>query len=80
MGIEQESIAKDYIPNHIQKNQFLNMFVYKWEKIMSDTWNAKIYGKFLGLRTRPARDLLSAFPPDFQPEIVYDKLFMVGRV
>ncbi|HEV2613188.1 MAG TPA: methyltransferase domain-containing protein [Gammaproteobacteria bacterium] len=39
---------------------------------MSDTWNAKTYSQFLDLRTRPARDLLSAFPPNFQPKIIYD--------
>ncbi len=37
-----------------------------------DSWNAKIYSQFLDLRTRPARDLLSAIPDSFQPETVYD--------
>lgn len=39
---------------------------------MTDFWNAKIYSKFLDLRTRPARDLLSAIPAFFQPKSVYD--------
>ncbi len=39
---------------------------------MTDVWNAKIYSKFLELRTRPARDLLSAIPDYFQPKTVYD--------
>ena len=39
---------------------------------MTDTWDAKLYGQFLDLRTRPARDLLSAIPTSFQPKIVYD--------
>lgn len=39
---------------------------------MSDSWSANTYSQFLDLRTRPARDLLSAFPPDFQPKIIYD--------
>lgn len=37
-----------------------------------DTWDAKIYGQFLDLRTRPARDLLFAIPDSFQPKIVCD--------
>jgi trans-aconitate 2-methyltransferase len=39
---------------------------------MTDSWNAKIYSKFLDLRTRPARDLMSAIPDFFQPKIVCD--------
>ncbi len=39
---------------------------------MKDLWNSKIYSQFLDLRTRPARDLLSAIPDLFQPRIVYD--------
>jgi trans-aconitate 2-methyltransferase len=39
---------------------------------MTDVWNAKIYKQFLELRTRPARDLLSAIPGSFQPTTVYD--------
>lgn len=39
---------------------------------MTNSWNAKTYSQFLGLRTRPARDLLSAIPDSFQPKIVYD--------
>jgi trans-aconitate 2-methyltransferase len=39
---------------------------------MTDSWNAKIYSQFLDLRTRPARNLLSAFPDSFQPKTVYD--------
>jgi len=39
---------------------------------MADTWNAKTYSQFLDLRTRPARDLLSAIPNSFDPKIVYD--------
>jgi trans-aconitate 2-methyltransferase len=37
-----------------------------------DSWNAKIYSQFLNLRTRPARDLLSAIPNTFKPKIAYD--------
>jgi len=36
------------------------------------SWNVKIYGQFLDLRTRPARDLLSVIPNSFQPKVVYD--------
>lgn len=39
---------------------------------MIDSWNAKTYSQFLDLRTRPARDLLSAIPDSFQPKTVYD--------
>lgn len=39
---------------------------------MKDTWNAKTYAQFLDLRTRPARDLLSAIPDFFQPKTIYD--------
>ena len=39
---------------------------------MTNAWNAKIYSQFLDLRTRPARDLLSAIPDSFQPKTVYD--------
>jgi trans-aconitate 2-methyltransferase len=39
---------------------------------MTDTWEAKTYSQFLGLRTRPARDLLAAIPDTFQPKTVYD--------
>lgn len=39
---------------------------------MSHDWNAKIYSQFLDLRTRPAQDLLAAFPENFQPKMVYD--------
>lgn len=39
---------------------------------MPDSWNAKVYSQFLDLRTRPARDLLSAIPNSFQPKTVYD--------
>lgn len=37
-----------------------------------DIWNAKTYCQFLDLRTRPARDLLSAIPDSFIPQMVYD--------
>lgn len=39
---------------------------------MNDFWNAKSYSQFLDLRTRPARDLLSAIPPSLNPQTVYD--------
>ncbi len=39
---------------------------------MNDSWNAKDYSKFLDLRTRPARDMLSTIPDTFQPRTVYD--------
>jgi len=39
---------------------------------MANSWDAKIYSQFLDLRTRPARDLLSAIPDSFQPKTVYD--------
>jgi trans-aconitate 2-methyltransferase len=39
---------------------------------MTDIWDAKIYRQFLDLRTRPARDLLSAIPNGFEPKQVYD--------
>src|SRR5215472_5948603 len=39
---------------------------------MKTAWNVKNYSQFLDLRTRPARDLLSAIPDSFQPHIVYD--------
>lgn len=39
---------------------------------MPDIWNAKTYGQFLDLRTRPARDLLFAIPNSFAPKTVYD--------
>lgn len=39
---------------------------------MTDSWNAKTYSQFLDLRTRPARDLLSAIPNHLQPKIIYD--------
>lgn len=39
---------------------------------MTDIWDAQIYSQFLDLRTRPARDLLSAIPSSLNPQIVYD--------
>lgn len=39
---------------------------------MTDIWDAKTYCEFLDLRTRPARDLLSAIPSSLNPHIVYD--------
>lgn len=39
---------------------------------MTNSWDAKIYSQFLDLRTRPARDLLSAIPNSFQPKTIYD--------
>ncbi|MDX1900827.1 MAG: methyltransferase domain-containing protein [Gammaproteobacteria bacterium] len=39
---------------------------------MTDSWHAQTYKQFLDLRTRPARDLLSAIPDSFHPKTVYD--------
>lgn len=39
---------------------------------MTDLWNAKTYSEFLDVRTRPAKDLLSAIPNTFYPNLVYD--------
>src|SRR3990167_5181094 len=39
---------------------------------MTDLWNAKTYSEFLDVRTRPAKDLLSAIPHTFHPNLVYD--------
>lgn len=39
---------------------------------MTKSWDPKIYGQFLGLRTRPARDLLAAIPNSFYPSQAYD--------
>lgn len=39
---------------------------------MTIEWNPHVYAKFLESRTRPARDLLAAFPVNFQPKLVYD--------
>lgn len=38
---------------------------------MTHTWSAEVYSQFLDLRTRPARDLLSAVPT-IQPKVIYD--------
>lgn len=35
-------------------------------------WDAEKYIQFIEARTRPARDLLSAIPSHFQPNVVYD--------
>lgn len=37
-----------------------------------DFWDAETYSQFIDLRTRPARDLLWAFPETFLPKTVYD--------
>lgn len=39
---------------------------------MTTSWDPKLYGQFLDLRTRPARDLLAGIPDSFQPKTVYD--------
>lgn len=35
-------------------------------------WDAKTYSRFLAARTRPAQDLLSVVPTDFQPKVITD--------
>ncbi|MCF6766059.1 methyltransferase domain-containing protein [Thiotrichales bacterium 19S3-7] len=37
-----------------------------------DSWNSQTYSQFLELRTKPARDLISAIPSNFQPKTIYD--------
>jgi trans-aconitate 2-methyltransferase len=39
---------------------------------MTSSWDPKVYGQFLSLRTRPARDLLAGIPESFQPKIACD--------
>ncbi|SRR5579883_371053 len=39
---------------------------------LEDRWDAKSYSQFLDLRTRPAKDLLSAIPDSLNPKLVYD--------
>lgn len=39
---------------------------------MTDIWDAKVYSQFISERTRPAQDLLSVFPADFQPKTICD--------
>ncbi|SRR5579883_579058 len=39
---------------------------------MKNSWNVERYSQFLDLRTRPAKDLLSAIPDSFKPHKVYD--------
>lgn len=39
---------------------------------MTTTWDPTIYGQFLALRTRPARDLLAGISDSFQPKTVCD--------